>query len=158
MERICAKEGVSAERRTHRRRKAGIDGADVLLLDTMGELSGVYAMADIVLLGGTFVPIGGHNPLEPILYKKPVLFGPHTHKITDIADALLEARGGIRVEDGEGLLEEARRLIEDPAHREAVGRAAHGILAQHRGATERNLAILRPFLYPDGVGQNQRMA
>ncbi len=101
-------------------------------------------------MGVRFVPIGGHNPLEPILYKKPVLFGPYTQKITDIADALLEVGGGIRVEDREGLLEEARRLIEDPAHREAVGRAAFGILAQHRGATERNLAILRPFLYPDG--------
>ena len=158
LERMCAKEGVSAERRTQRRGKAGVDGVDVLFLDTMGELAGVYAMADIVFLGGTFVPIGGHNPLEPILYKKPVLFGPYTQKITDIADALLEVGGGIRVGDRDRLLEEARRLIEDPAHRGVVGRAAHGILAQHRGATERNLAILRPFLYPDGVDQNQRMA
>jgi len=160
LERMCAEEGVLTERRTQRRGKAGIDGVevDVLLLDTMGELAGAYAAADLVFVGGTFVPIGGHNPLEPILHKKPVLFGPYTEKITDIAGALLDVGGGIRVGDREGLLEEARRLIEDPAHREAVGRAAYGILAEHRGATERNLAILRPFLYPDGVDQNRRMA
>ncbi len=99
LEWMCTKEGVSAERRTQRRGKTGIDGVDVLLLDTMGELAGLYAVADIVFLGGTFVPIGGHNPLEPILYKKPVLFGPYTQKITDIADALVEVGGGIRVGD-----------------------------------------------------------
>ena len=72
------------------------------------------------------------------------LFGPHTQKITDIADALLEVGGVSGWGTGTGLLEEVRRLIEDPVHREGVGQAAHGILAQHRGATERNLAILRP--------------
>jgi 3-deoxy-D-manno-octulosonic-acid transferase len=158
LERMCAKAGVSTGRRTLRTGRTGIEGVDVLLLDTMGELAGVYATADMVFVGGTFVPIGGHNPLEPILYRKPVLFGPHTHKITDIAAALLEAGGGIRVEDGDGLLEAARRWIENPEQREAAGRAAHGILDRHRGATERNLAVLRPFFNPDRIDRNGRTA
>jgi 3-deoxy-D-manno-octulosonic-acid transferase len=158
LEGMCEKEGISVERRTRMKGKEGFGGADVLLLDTMGELARAYAVADIVFVGGSLVPIGGHNPLEPILYKKPVLFGPHTGKIVDIVAALLEAGGGIRVGDREELLEVTRKLLEDPARREAVGCAAYGILSEHRGATERNLAILRPFLYPDGVDQNQRMA
>ncbi len=157
LQRVCEKESFAIGRRTQRK-GAGAEPVDVLLLDTMGELAGVYAAADLVFLGGTFVPIGGHNPLEPILYKKPVLFGPHTEKITDTARALLEVGGGIRVEDRDELLEEAGRLIEDPEHRRSTGRAAFGILAEHRGATERNLAILRPFLYPKRVDQHQRMA
>jgi 3-deoxy-D-manno-octulosonic-acid transferase len=158
LERLCEKERVSSERRTRRKGKKGVDGTDVLLLDTMGELARAYATADVVFVGGSLVPIGGHNPLEPILYEKPVLFGPHTEKIADTVNALLDVGGGIRVGGREELLEEARRLLENPAHREAVGRAALGVLEGHRGAVERNLAILRPFLYPDGVDPDQGMA
>ncbi len=157
--RMCEQAGVTTERRTRRRAQGGNgDNVEVLVLDTMGELADIYAAADLVFVGGSLVPIGGHNPLEPILYKKPVLFGPYTEKIADTVDRLLDVAGGIRVGDGEELLEEAGRLIRDPGYREEVGRAAYGILAGHRGATERNLAILRPFLYPVEVDQNRGMA
>jgi len=146
LERMCGKEGVLTERRTRRKGGTDLDRTDVLLLDTMGELAWAYATADIVFVGGSLVPIGGHNPLEPVLHKKPVLFGPYTDKIADTVRALLEVGGGVRVGGREELLGETRRLIEDPAHREAVGRSAFRILEENRGATERNLAILRPFL------------
>ena len=158
LERMCEKERLSSERRTRNRGRAGLEGIGVLLLDTMGELAHAYAAADVVFVGGSLVPIGGHNPLEPILYKKPVLLGPHTEKIRDIVRTLLDAGGAIVVQGREGLRDEVRRLLADPAYREAVGRAAHGILEAHRGAVERNLAILRPFLYPDDLDQNPRMA
>jgi 3-deoxy-D-manno-octulosonic-acid transferase len=151
LEGMCREEGLSVERRTSRRGREGAHGKDVLLLDTMGELAGSYAAADIVFVGGSLVPIGGHNPLEPILYRKPVIFGPYTDKIVDTVRTLLEVGGGITVGGRQELLEEIGKLIEDPAHREAVGQAAYGILERNRGAVERNLAILRPFLYPDGV-------
>lgn len=148
LERICENAGVSAVRRTRWKGKGngGIDGADVLLLDTMGELVHAYALADVVFLGGSLVPIGGHNPLEAMLHRKPVLFGPHTEKIADTAGALLAAGGGVRVGGREDLFGQARALLADSARREAAGRAAFGILARNRGATDRNLAILRPFL------------
>jgi 3-deoxy-D-manno-octulosonic-acid transferase len=158
LERLCEKERVSTERRTRSKGMAGMDGTDVLLLDTMGELAQAYVTADVVFVGGSLVPIGGHNPLEPILYKKPVLFGPHTEKIADTVNALLEVGGGIRVGGRAELLEEARRLLENPARREALGRAAYGIMEGHRGAVERNLAILVPFLYPDRVDPHPGMA
>ena len=159
LERMCEAARLSSERRSRRRGSGGLKrGADVVLLDTMGELAHAYAAADVVFVGGSLVPIGGHNPLEPILYKKPVLLGPHTEKIRDIVRTLLDAGGAIVVQGREGLRDEVRRLLADPAYREAVGRAAHGILEAHRGAVERNLAILRPFLYPDDLDQNPRMA
>jgi 3-deoxy-D-manno-octulosonic-acid transferase len=154
LERMCGEEGVTTERRTHRNGGADLDGMDVLLLDTMGELARAYATADIVFVGGSLAPIGGHNPLEPVLHKKPVLFGPYTDKIADTVQELLKVGGGIRVGGREELLEETRRLLEDPVLREAVGRSAFRILEENRGATERNLAILRPFLYPDGVWED----
>jgi 3-deoxy-D-manno-octulosonic-acid transferase len=155
---ICEKQGISFECRTRMAGKKGTNGTDVLLLDTMGELARAYAVADVVFVGGSLVPIGGHNPLEPILYKKPVLFGPHTGKIADTVAALLYAGGGFRVRDREELLEATRGLLQDPEHRESVGRAAYRILAEHRGATERTLAILLPFLYPDRVDPDSGMA
>lgn len=154
VERMCEKEGLSAERRTNRGGKGRLDGKDVLLLDTMGELARAYATADVVFVGGSLVPIGGHNPLEPILYRKPVLFGPHTDKISDTVQALVEVGGGIVAGGREELLDQTRRLLEDPVRREQVGRAAYGILERNRGAAERNLAILRPLLYPDGAGDD----
>ncbi len=158
LERMCAEKGLSVQRRTSRRGGKGVPDADVLLLDTMGELADAYATADVVFVGGSLVPIGGHNPLEPVLYRKPVLFGPHTWKIVDIVNALLEVGGGIRAGGREELLEQIRRLLEDRVYRERVGRAAYEILAEHRGATDRNLAILRPLLYPDRVDQKPGMA
>ena len=158
LERLCKMERVSSERRTRRKGEAGMDDTDVLLLDTMGELARAYATADVVFVGGSLVPVGGHNPLEPILYKKPVLFGPHTEKIAATVKALLDVGGCIRVGGRAELLEEARRLLVNPAQREAVGQAAFGILEGHRGAVERNLAILRTFLYPDEVDPDQGMA
>lgn len=158
LERMCGQAGVSAVRRTARGGKPGPDGADVLLLDTMGELVHAYALADVVFVGGSLVPVGGHNPLEPILHRKPVLFGPYTDKIAETVGVLEEVGGGVRVGGKEELLEQMRALLRDPERREAAGRAAYGILSEHRGATERNLAILEPFLYPDRVDPNPGMA
>ncbi len=154
VQRMCEKEGLSTERRTNRGGKGRLDGKDVLLLDTMGELARTYAAADVVFVGGSLVPIGGHNPLEPILYRKPVLFGPYTDKIADTVQALAEAGGGIVAGSREELLDETRSLLVDPLRREAVGRAAYKILERNRGAAERNLAILLPFLYPDGADED----
>lgn len=147
VERLYRQRGISLERRTSRRGKGnGVSRADVLLLDTIGELAHAYATGDVVFVGGSLVPVGGHNLLEPILFKKPVLFGPNTENTAEIANELKQSGGGIEVNDRESLFREAKRLLKDPECRESAGRAAYGILEEHRGATERNLAILRPFL------------
>ena len=146
VERLCDKRRVVVGRRTRRKSADGEGRVDVLLLDTIGELAQAYSMGDVVFVGGSLVPVGGHNLLEPVMHKKPVLFGPYTENTVDIANELKQTGGGVEVYNRESVFLEAKRLFEDLDHRESVGRAAYGILEEHRGATERNLAILRPFL------------
>jgi len=145
VERLCTARKLMIERRTLARGGKRGEVAQILLLDTIGELAQAYSIGDVVFVGGSLVPVGGHNLLEPAVFRKPVLFGPHTANTAEVAEALLRAGGGIRVGDGQTLFEQVDRLLRQPASREATGAAAFGILEEHRGATERNLAILRPF-------------
>lgn len=71
------------------RSQAGADGGDLLLLDTMGELAGLYSLGSLAFVGGSLVPERGHNPLEPVLFGQPVMFGPHMEDFAEIADELL---------------------------------------------------------------------
>jgi 3-deoxy-D-manno-octulosonic-acid transferase len=75
-----------------------------------------------------------------------VVFGPHTHKCEEIARALLEAQGGVRVESEDGLVDEVGRLLADAALRTKMGRQGLDMVARNRGAVERTLAILHPWL------------
>jgi 3-deoxy-D-manno-octulosonic-acid transferase len=147
VERMAGKRGISTVRRTLSRDREGPLKEEVLILDTIGELYRAYSIADVVFLGGSLVPIGGHNILEPVWYRKPVLIGPHTEKIEEVVQDLREARGVIVVRDDREMAEEIGPLLRDPACRRAVGDAAGGVLRNYQGATERNLALLRPFLY-----------
>lgn len=144
IETLARSKGLAVARRTHGA-PAAID-AQVLLMDTMGELAKAYAAADLVFVGGSLVPVGGHNLLEPILLGKPVLFGRHTQNTADIARALQEAGGGIEVYDADSLYHQAVRLLSSRADREALARSARSILEESRGATERNLEMLERFL------------
>lgn len=92
---------------------------DVLVLDTLGELFSLYAHAHVAIVGGTFVPVGGHNLLEPAYFGKPVIFGVHTHKVEDIRH-FLEQRGmGFCVKDVEELYQLARSLLSENSKLEA---------------------------------------
>jgi 3-deoxy-D-manno-octulosonic-acid transferase len=121
-------------------------GPRVIVLDTLGELAALYVEATVAFVGGTLVPVGGHNLLEPAARGKAVVFGPHTHKCEEIARALLEAQGGVRVESEDGLVDEVGRLLADAALRTKMGRQGLDMVARNRGAVERTLAILHPWL------------
>jgi 3-deoxy-D-manno-octulosonic-acid transferase len=125
---------------------------EVLLLDTLGELAGLYGRADLAFVGGSLAPVGGHNLLEPIQQGCPVVFGPHTDK-TGAAAALAVGTGaGTRVADAAELRERALALLRDPdaaRERGAKGRAA---LLAHRGATARTLALLDRVLGREAAG------
>jgi 3-deoxy-D-manno-octulosonic-acid transferase len=110
------------------------DGAPVIVLDTVGELAGIYALATLAFVGGSLVPWGGHNPLEPAAWGCPVLFGPHMENFGEMAEAFLARGGAIRVADAAALGATVRALLADPQRRESLGRAAAGVLAEHRGA------------------------
>jgi 3-deoxy-D-manno-octulosonic-acid transferase len=122
------------------------DAARVIILDTRGELSRVYRHAVLTFVGGTFVPVGGHNLLEPASWKKPVLFGPYTDHCAEIAELLAEAGGGICVQNRVELAAEMRRLLRDRDLLLAAGQAAGEVVTRNRGALERSLELIGSIL------------
>jgi 3-deoxy-D-manno-octulosonic-acid transferase len=118
----------------------------VIVLDTLGELAGLYQQGTLIFVGGSLVPIGGHNILEPLVYKKAVLYGPYMHNFQEIA-ALVEARQGARrVKDLSELCTAARELLHDQEQREAMGKRGYQVIEAHRGAVSRNLALITRYI------------
>lgn len=124
----------------------------VLLGDTLGELVLFYAAADVAFVGGTLVPVGGHNLLEPAALGRPVLAGPQVFNAPDIAAMLVEAGAAELVADGAALGARVASLLRDPAAARAIGQRGAATVAANRGALERLLVLLRPLLPPAGGG------
>jgi 3-deoxy-D-manno-octulosonic-acid transferase len=120
----------------------------VIVLDTVGELAQLYAVADVVFTGGSLVPTGGHNMLEPALRRKPVLFGPHTANFREAAALLVASGGGIVVHDAGELTEQLRRLLADAALRAKLGAAAAEAVASQHGSVKATLDLVDRFLRP----------
>ena len=109
----------------------------VVVVDRMGYLSRLYALADVAVVGGSFVPQGGQNPIEPAACGKPVLFGPDMHDFPDVAAWLLKAGGAIQAENERDLFTACDRLFSDPEQARVMGERARRVVAEHLGATER---------------------
>ena len=121
-------------------------GPRVIVLDTRGELASVYALARVTFVGGTFVPVGGHNLLEPASWGKPVTFGPFTDHCQEIADLLLESGGGRQVRDGHEMASLLVDILNDRSLAERIGKAARQVVIENQGVVKRNLELLRPLL------------
>lgn len=143
-----ASRGFSVTLRTRLgEREKEFSPGEILVVDTLGEMLKIYAAADLVFLGGSLVPVGGHNVLEAALVRRPVVFGPHMHNFREIARLLLAAGGGVQVEDGEeGLHGAVSRLLGDPQVRLRMGEAGYGLLRQNAGATENTLFVLQKVM------------
>jgi len=113
------------------------ENADVLLLDSIGELAGLYSLGDAVFVGGSLVPAGGHNILEPAWFLRPPIFGKSMENFRDMADQFLAARAGVQVATGPQLGKIWVQMIEDAPLRDRMGKAARAICERNRGATER---------------------
>lgn len=124
--------------------------AAVILVDTVGELEVVYALADIVFVGGTLVPHGGQNVMEPASLGKPVVVGPHVHNFRGEVDMLRQVDALVLAADAPGVEGTLRRWLADPEAARAVGERARGVILASKGATERTIEILRPLL--EGLG------
>ena len=120
-----------------RRGEGRLRAGEVLVVDTLGELASLYAHADVAFVGGSLVAVGGHNLLEPVLARCPVLFGPHTDSVEHVA-TLLEICGAGRRLKGVGEFGAAAlELLRDPEAARARGEAGYRALTAHRGSAER---------------------
>jgi 3-deoxy-D-manno-octulosonic-acid transferase len=149
VERILKKESLSWLRKTSLSLGPGRsdrDRPEVILLDTIGELTSIYNLGTLVFVGGSLVPVGGHNPLEPLFFKKCVLFGPYMFNFLDISSRLIEAGGAVQVSGKEDLFPQLKRLLDDDGARKNVGEKGYQFLQRHQGATQRLFEEIRPFL------------
>jgi len=119
---------------------------EVLLVDTIGEMMDLYALSDLVFVGGSLVPTGGHNLLEPASVGVPSIFGPHMANFREIADLVLKYRAGIQVETHDGLVEACRGLIADPGQRLTLGLNGLTMMRENGGATERHMEVIARYL------------
>jgi 3-deoxy-D-manno-octulosonic-acid transferase len=131
----------------------GRDAAcDVILLDSIGELRAVYPLADVVFVGGSIAPVGGHNILEPALEARPVVTGAHTSNFRAIVETFLEHDALAQLPDAEGpdaprqLARVLGELLGDEARRLRAGERARAVLEQNRGATARTVELLAPLM------------
>jgi 3-deoxy-D-manno-octulosonic-acid transferase len=121
---------------------------EVLIGDTLGEMLLFYSVADVIFVGGSLAPIGGHNILEALQVNRPVVFGPHMHNFKQIAKLVLDAGGGRCVGDKAELCLALRELFADESLRSSMARFGHGLLEKNSGATLQNLAFLQSLLPP----------
>jgi 3-deoxy-D-manno-octulosonic-acid transferase len=122
-----------------------LDPGEIVLLDTIGELASVYSLAAVAFIGGSLIPAGGHNPLEPAQFGVPIVMGPHYANFRAITDNLL-ARQAVRITAKEELAATLIGLLEDSAAARAMGERAKQVFDQQAGATARCVDALRELL------------
>ncbi|MCP5002900.1 MAG: 3-deoxy-D-manno-octulosonic acid transferase [Planctomycetes bacterium] len=122
----------------------------ILIVDTIGELNTMYRMADIAYVGGSMFyrgsNKGGHNMMEPAILGVATMFGPYNSAFQDTVDDLLKSEAAIMVRDKEELYGELKELLRSPEEISRLGKAARDVIVKNRGATRRNLELLRPYL------------
>ena len=154
--------GLSWSRRSDEPRDSDA-ACDVVLLDSIGELRAVYPLAEVVFVGGSIAPVGGHNVLEPALSARAVVTGTHTSNFKAIVAALLEQKALVQLPDADD--EEAPRvlaaalgeLLGDETKRRRTGERARAVLEQNRGATARTVELLAPLLEKRSEAGDQRL-
>ena len=119
--------------------KPGKGDHDVIVVDQMGLLAMTYAVCDLAFIGGSLLPFGGHNPLEPAMFGKPILFGPHMTDFMEIADLLVDGKGAHRVETASQIQAKLQRIFEDPVLAKQMGDAGYRVFFGNTGAVDRTL-------------------
>lgn len=140
---IADKLGLTVRLRTAPLQDEEFPGAPLLILDTMGELSRMYSFCNIAFIGGSLVPDGGHNPLEPAAFAKPILFGPYMDDFTEIASDLLEKDAAIVCHDEDEIFEVMKKLLVNHSIQKQMGEDAQALVIQHRGVTKRHIEIIQ---------------
>jgi 3-deoxy-D-manno-octulosonic-acid transferase len=148
---IAAAGGWNVVRRSRLDLAAALDeSTDVLVLDSIGELAALYGLADATFVGGSLVPAGGHNILEPAWFSRPPVFGRSMDNFREMAEQFLSAQAGVQVTSGEHLGRVWAQLIENSGLRERTGEAARALAERNRGATSRSLELIAAVLERQG--------
>ncbi|MBV7388759.1 lipid IV(A) 3-deoxy-D-manno-octulosonic acid transferase [Pasteurellaceae bacterium TAE3-ERU1] len=122
----------------------------VILGDTMGELMALYGISDVAFVGGSLQPVGGHNPLEPLAFKLPVISGEYVFNFTDVYDKLRAVDGVMIVNSApEAIAQALIKCLNEPHFASALGARGEQVLAQNRGALSRVLSLIAPMLDKD---------
>jgi 3-deoxy-D-manno-octulosonic-acid transferase len=150
-ERIAQRAGWNVARRSELR----VDSEprhDVVILDTIGELAQLYQIATVVFVGGSLVDAGGHNILEPAVFGKPIVFGPHMQNFAEIAQTFLDNGASIQVRSGRDLETVLLELLSDPVRRASLGAAARALVEANRGARGKSLSVIAQLMPSDTTG------
>lgn len=127
---------------------------DIVLLDTIGELAQLYQVATVVFVGGSLVDTGGHNILEPAVFGKPIVFGPHMQNFAEIAAAFVEQGAAIQIRQPRELPDVLLELLGDPVRRASLGAAARALVEANKGARARTLEAIAELLpYGSSAGK-----
>ena len=150
--RLAAEEGFRVVRRTTLPVDQSPD-AGVVVLDTIGELARLYQIASVVFVGGSLVDAGGHNILEPAMFGKAIVFGPHMHNFAEISAEFLRGGAAVQVSTTRELGECLVDLVGDGVRRASLGAAARAIVEGNRGAKARTMAVITALLPPRDPGR-----
>ena len=134
VEELCKSEGYVVAKRTQC--EQDISKADILLGDTMGELMLFYGACDIAFVGGSMVPTGGHNMIEPATWGVPVISGPHLFNFSEASQLLLEGNAMVLCQDADSLAKQVLKLLQDDKLRNTMGESGRRITQQNRGALD----------------------
>lgn len=118
----------------------------ILILDTIGQLKNLYALAGLVFIGGSLIRHGGQNPIEPAVFSKPILFGPYMSNFSNVARAFLNKKAAMVVKDAQQLKNICLRLLEDPVLRKELGERAKEVVRENKGATFKNTELIRRWI------------
>jgi len=124
------------------------DRADIVVVDTVGDLMGIYARSVAAFVGGSLAPYGGQNMLEPLFVGTPVLFGPHTENFHDIAASILERKAGFLVETADDIHRAVMRLLTDNDLYESTRQAGFAIVAGQKDVMDETARIIRGLIEP----------
>ena len=138
---LCNKEGLSTSRRLDMSKELEPE-TDALVVDTMGELPVFISAGDVTFMGGSLVPIGGHNLLEAGALGRPVVFGPHMFNFSEISEMFLQHGAGIQINDVSELATVCLRLLQDAGMRDQYGTQGEKLVQQNKGALEQVMAMI----------------
>ena len=142
VEEIVKRKGLASVRKSEIRNPKSKIQNPIIIIDTIGELGFMYSIADIVFIGGSLIPHGGQNILEPAFYKKPVIFGKYMMNFQEIAKEMILSGGGIQVNNEEDLIREVGGLLNNKKKMIEIGEKGYQVIMKNRGALQKNLELI----------------